>query len=291
MPDIVILAHHYDSFAKSSYWLNAISEYWKKNGIRTSVVSDPRVKVEADAAILHVDLTVVPPEYLDFIRRYRVGLNGGVADISKRSISTHLLDCSDRYPGSVIVKTDRNSQGLRERRIATRIFKSSRGRNIKDYCFAMRERFRQTRRRWRHGSAEAFENYPIFNSITDVPEAIWSDPDLVVERFLPERRNGHYCVRTWLFLGNQERNAIFYSQDPVIKSHNIVHFERTNEVPDELRQMRRDLNFDFGKFDYAVVDGKAVLFDANRTPTIGTFPEERYGPIAQLLANGLGSFL
>ena len=42
-------------------------------------------------------------------------------------------------------------------------------------------------------------------------------------------------------------------------------------------------NFDFGKFDYAVVDGKAVLYDANRTPGIGRFPEERYLPIVQNL--------
>ena len=292
MPHVVILIHRHDSFANKSYWLRAIAKYWEESGVHISLVSDPRVKVEGDLAILHVSLTVVPREYLDFVRRFPITLNGCVADISKRSVSAQILDRSDRYEGPVIVKTDRNCQGSSERRVAARVFKSSRGRNaIGDYRFALREMLRQTRRGWRQGSAQAFENYLIFNSMGDVPQAIWSDRDLVVERFLPERRNDHYCVRTWLFLGDQERSAIFYSHDPVIKSHNIVHFERTNEVPDELRQMRRNLGFDFGKFDYAVVHGRAVLFDANRTPTIGKFPEERYRPIVQSLANGLGSFL
>jgi hypothetical protein len=40
-------------------------------------------------------------------------------------------------------------------------------------------------------------------------------------------------------------------------------------VPDELRAMRRALGFDYGKFDFVVNEGKAVLLDANRTPTAG----------------------
>jgi hypothetical protein len=86
---------------------------------------------------------------------------------------------------------------------------------------------------------------------------------------------------------DQERNTAFYSPDPVIKSRNIVHHEPA-EVPDELRQKRRALKFDFGKFDYAVVDGSVVLYDANRT---GAFPKELYLPIVQNLARGIGAFL
>ena len=71
----------------------------------------------------------------------------------------------------------------------------------------------------------------------------------------------------------------------------IVDFERLTEVPEELRQIRRDLKFDFGKFDYTMVDGRPVLFDANRTPTIGDFPKERYLPLAQTLARGIGAFV
>jgi hypothetical protein len=37
-------------------------------------------------------------------------------------------------------------------------------------------------------------------------------------------------------------------------------------VPDEIRAERERMGFDYGKFDFVVNDGKAVLFDANRTP-------------------------
>ena len=40
----------------------------------------------------------------------------------------------------------------------------------------------------------------------------------------------------------------------------------TEPVPEELRQTRRQLGFDYGKFDYGVVNGEVVLYDANRTP-------------------------
>ena len=40
-----------------------------------------------------------------------------------------------------------------------------------------------------------------------------------------------------------------------------------------------------------MVNGRPVLFDANRTPGIGHFSKERYLPIAQSLAGGIDSFL
>jgi hypothetical protein len=51
------------------------------------------------------------------------------------------------------------------------------------------------------------------------------------------------------------------------------------------------LKFDYGKFDYTMVEGRPVLFDANRTPTFGDFPKERYMPLAQSLARGIDSWL
>jgi hypothetical protein len=62
-------------------------------------------------------------------------------------------------------------------------------------------------------------------------------------------------------------------------------------VPDELREMRKSLGFDFGKFDYAIVDGRVVLYDANRTPAVGNFSREQFMPRIRLLAEGLNAFL
>jgi len=52
-----------------------------------------------------------------------------------------------------------------------------------------------------------------------------------------------------------------------VKSWNVTRREILPETPPELRAARKSLGFDFGKFDYVIRDGKAVLFDANRTPT------------------------
>ena len=62
-------------------------------------------------------------------------------------------------------------------------------------------------------------------------------------------------------------------------------------LPEELRQMRRDLDFDFGKFDYAIVNGRIVLYNANRTPTPGNFPQEHFLPGIRLLAEGIRAYL
>jgi hypothetical protein len=74
----------------------------------------------------------------------------------------------------------------------------------------------------------------------------------------------------------------------VIKSHSVLRREPISDVPVELRQVRRELGFDFGKFDYGIVDGRVVLYDVNRTPMFGTIGREQYWPRVQLLAEGLG---
>ena len=50
------------------------------------------------------------------------------------------------------------------------------------------------------------------------------------------------------------------------------------------------MGFDFGKFDYGIVDEQVILYDANRTPTLGGV-REQYMPRVRLLADGLKSFL
>jgi hypothetical protein len=292
MRRIVIFIHRHDSFGKTNYWLRAIAEIWREDGIDVSVIRGLQPHVDADLAVLHVDLTTIPDDYLDYVRRYSTIINGGVPDISKRLISSHLLHRGDRHDGPVIVKTDRNDRGRRERRLVRKGLLPNHGRDVVgNYVAFSREAYRAGRRWWRHGSRDAFRNYPIFGSIAEVPADVWNDPELVVERFLPERRNDHYCVRTWLFLGDRERHAMFFSPQPVIKSTDVVGFERLPDVPEELRKLRRDLKFDFGKFDYAMVDGEVVLYDANRTPSVGSFPRDRYLPLARSLAEGIGAFL
>ena len=111
------------------------------------------------------------------------------------------------------------------------------------------------------------ERYPIFQSACQVPAAVFGDPDLVVEKFLPEKDERGYYVRYWVFLGERERCSRYLEAGPIVKGDQAI--ERVPvPVPDEIRAWRRRLGFDYGKFDFVIHDGRPVLLDVNRTPTV-----------------------
>ena len=266
MPHIAIVLHSHGSFG-DSYYLHGIAEIWREKGFKVTVVPGPDSRVEADLAVLHVDLTVVPEDHLEFVRRFPVAINGRIEDISKRRIASHVVRESDGYDGPVIVKADRNCRGIPEAQLAARGLLPESDKRI-------------------------LSRYVVFDSPSQVPPSVWQDPLLVVERFLPERRDDLYCLRMWKFLGDRETNVLSYSMEPIIKSSNIITREPVAEVPEELRQLRTDLGFDFGKFDYAIVDGRPVLYDANRTPTTPQdLPREQILPELHSLAEGIGFYL
>ena len=268
MAHILILVHEHGSFDKPRYFMREIAEVWRERGHRISVMHGPgRRAIAADVAVLHVDLTVVPAEYLAFLRQYTVVINGRVADISKRVISRNILTEADGYDGPVIVKTDRNYGGIMEAQLAAR-----------------------TKSRGGPGFSCEPKDYAVYRSARDVPAGTWRNPDLVVEKFLAEQREGCYCLRTWVFMGNRETNSLSFARQPIVKSDAVIRREPVAEVPDELREMRKSLGFDFGKFDYAIVEGRAILYDANRTPAVGNFSREQFMPRIRLLAEGLGAF-
>jgi hypothetical protein len=280
MPQIIILISRDASFVRWKYFLDEIAKVWMEHGVRVTVQHGPAPFIEADLAISHVDLTIVPPDHMAFLARYPRVINGAVSDISKRRISRQLLRRGEAYDGPVIVKTNWNSGGWRERELF-----GGRGN--------WHRAFDQLRGRlpWPYRASIDTSAYPILPSIDHVPWIVWKNPDLVVERFLCEKQDGLYCLRTWVFLGDQETNSISFSHQPVVKLNSIVRREVEPHVPPELREMRKQLGFDFGKFDYAIVDGRAVLFDANRTPTLGSMKPEQFLPRVRLLARGLNAFL
>jgi hypothetical protein len=64
----------------------------------------------------------------------------------------------------------------------------------------------------------------------------------------------------------------------------------TDPVPDELRTLRQQLGFDYGKFDYGLVDGEVFLYDANSTPGRSAFPE-RHTDTIRTLSRGIQDFV
>jgi hypothetical protein len=246
---IVIITHTYDDFTTRNFFLRHIAKHWVKTGHSVSVVAGLGTWPQADVAIMHVDLALLPQAYVEAAKRYPVVLNGAATDIRKRHVSRNLVRPNDGWTGPVIVKTDLNSRGGPERRILRRMRGGSTANELPPYAI---------------GSSGAHE-YRIVDSPGTIPEAIWEDPAWVVERFLPERDARGYWARAWVFLGDRERCGRYLAHEPLVKGANITLREEA-QVPDALRAERERLGFDFGKFDFVICNDEPVLFDANRTP-------------------------
>lgn len=259
---------------KRAHMIVKLAEVWSENGL--SVAFGPIHSLCASVGILHVDRTVVEPGLVPKNPNKRPILNGSVLDISKRRFSANLLDINSSWDGPVLVKTDANAFGHYEMaQHPWHLFKTQRARLAGHLPWRL---LRELPRR----------SYPILKSLRDVPGWVWDRPDLVVERFLPERVDELYALRIWIFLGNQEYGAVLYGTDPIMKVDRLAHFEYLHEFPDSLRKLRRKLGFDYGKFDYVMVNGEAVLLDANRTPSV------RAGPISanvRKLASGIDMWI
>ena len=224
------------------YQVYRFARTWREDGCQVHFLFGTREYVPADILLVHVDLSVVPDDYLEVARRYPIALNGRVKDIRKSALSQHLVRLGDDYPGPVIVKTDLNFMGASETlRLENRMPEST---------------------GW---------DYRIFPSIHLVPDALLNDPRWVVEKFLPEMEDNRYCVRFYQFLGDQYSCIRMLAPHPVIKARRDLASERVE--PDRtIVQLRHQLGFDYGKFDYVLHRGQAILIDANKTPGQANLP-------------------
>jgi hypothetical protein len=121
-----------------------------------------------------------------------------------------------------------------------------------------------------------------------VPGWVWEDDGLVVEKFLPERDGDLYCLRGWMFLGTHSYGWRIRATDPQVKVGTRVDHSYLTEVPPEVAALRDRFSFDFGKFDYVVVNDRAYLLDMNRTPTVGG---SGGSPKLENLAKGIQDFI
>ena len=249
MARIVVITHAYDNFRGRKPLLGSLAAHWAGAGHVVNVVEGLGEWPDADIAIVHVDLSVVPDAYREAAKRYPILVNGGAPDIRKSRVSGNLLKRGDDWAGAVVVKTELNYSGIPERHAVECFRRDGRTPDLAPVPLVSTDR-----------------PYPILRSIDEVPDAIWDNPGLVVERFLPERDAHGFWMRAWVFFGGRERCTRYCGTQPIVKTANIIAREPAT-VPDELRVERERLGFDYGKFDFVVREGRAILFDANRTPS------------------------
>ncbi len=250
---IAILMHARDRGRDlNRYDLFRVSPHWEADGHEVVPVFGTARFVPADVAILHVDLSVVPPEYLDFARRYPRCLNLAATDIRKSRFSANGVRPGDGWDGPVIIKSDANSGGAPERGHGPRLARVGHA-------------LGRAWRRLRGGIVIRSQlDYRILDHASQVPADAWAREDLFVERFLPEFEDGLYHVRSYLFLGTADTAQRLSGPSPILQVRTSVSLLECEPHPD-IVALRHRLGFDYGKFDYTVHEGRAVLLDINKT--------------------------
>ena len=276
---IVVVRRPNDSFDRYSSLIHLLIQQWRQWGFRVDVSDHTDTVVGPRTVVIpHLDTTRTPADYQAFFARCAVVVNRTVTDISKRRISENLVTRPTDHDGPVIVKTDRNCGGQAEFELIR-----NKGRVAQAALTIAR------RLPWE--LTGMIDQYRVFDHPSLVPRAAWRNPLLVVEKFLPERQNGMYCLRQYTFFGTSEINTLVFSVDPIVKARNVTTRQVLPESPPGVRELRTMLGFDYGKFDYVLQDGRVVLFDANRTPTYD--PASRAGSASALiigLAEGIHGF-
>lgn len=281
---IAIITHALQEVRPGTTIARIAHEHWVPKGYRIVTHRGLDRLPPADVAIQHVDLTKVPQAYLELARHYPRVINGAVGDISKKRVSAELLGKDSTYDGRVMVKTDLNHAGMPERMLRQDIP------GVKGALLRLIERLAPVS--WFGHMPN--DQYVVFEDKNDVPGWVWRARGLVVQPLYMERRGDLFALNQWYFLGDKDCVSTLLSRSPVVKIANVAEFVPLHlEVPDEIRRRRAELQFDYGKFDYVIVDGKPMLLDANRTPDEGTaFPTiPRIVDICAALAEGLPKFL
>jgi len=241
----------------ASYIVHYLAQFWREDGHEVVYLFGARRYEPADLLLVHVNLSVVPGDYLRLAARYPIALNARLADIRKSAVSRGLVRPGDAWRGPVIVKSDLNYGGQPEDAL---------GANWLEQRFPA---WRRLARRWprllrpRQGIAH-WRDYQVFERVDDVPPALLRSRRLVVERFRPEREGDLYHLRIYQFLGDRDICTRLASPEPIVKAQNSVRAERIEPHPAVL-EWRKALGIDYGKLDYVIEDGEPVLLDVNKT--------------------------
>ncbi|HUC35609.1 MAG TPA: hypothetical protein VMR97_00645 [Acidimicrobiales bacterium] len=240
------------------YLISHLAQIWRDDDLEVVFLSGPNHFVPADLIIVHIDLSVVPDEYLGLARQYPVTLNCAVTDIRKSMISTQRVTTTGDYGGKVLVKSNLNYGGVPDRKLA---------------------RLTEGKGRWRRlltkldGRLAQFDgrlSYRIYDRVERVPARFFATDDFIVEKFVPEIEDGKYHVRQFEFLGDRFTCFRLASTHPIIRSRTASEAEEV-EPHRALFEIRRRLNLDYGKLDYVIHDDQPVLLDVEKTNVVRAF--------------------
>lgn len=245
MATLVFLEHRHQAALGIHYMAYEFARRWEEIGHRVLYHRGLGTPPAGDLAIVHHDLTVVPEPYIALARSYPRAVNAATADIRKSRYSECRLARGDPWPGRVLIKTEANHGGHVDDALRRAALAAGEAPDIEERVL--------------------MDNYYLCRSMREVPEGIWAQPGVIVEKFVAEEIGSDSFLRVWTFFGDKERSTRYRAKVPLIRFADYVDREDVG-VPDEMRALRARLGFDYGKFDYVKHEGRYYLLDANRTP-------------------------
>lgn len=256
-----------------TYLLGLIARQWQMAGASVRVTAPVAAYPAKDAVVVHIDRSVVPDSMLAPSRGHACAFNNHAADIRKSTYVEYRVHAGSTYHGPVIVKTDLNHAGWPERR-QTRIG------GIAAIAFSRIRRLLGLSTPILRKS-----DYQVYASAALVPKQRYTDGSLI-QQFLPERMGSQYVLREYYFLGDREFLNVEVQDTPIINSGTSIEYG-PGTPPDEVLAVRQQLRLDYGKIDYAIVDGRPVIYDANKTMGMHQPPSTLNHAIAEHLAPGI----
>lgn len=257
--------------------VHKLAENWEKLGFQVSSGPLQEVPAEVSVVLCHWDQTQVDPALLPRNPHNIPILNHDILDISKASFSPLIVTEGDTWAGPIIVKTNFNCFGQVEQK-------------QQRLSFIERLQKKLSKRHWKLARRLPPREYPVLDTIGEVPSWVWSNQDLIVEKFLPEREGSLYSIRFWIFFGKHSYAYRLFSKEPMVKNRErSVRFEFLEaEPPEALLRFRKAHGLDFGKIDYVEYEGEVIAFDINKTPTVAS---DWDAPHIQKLSAGIFDFL
>lgn len=237
--------------------IDELAELWREEGLEVIEIYGIDRFVPADIVILHVDLSVVPPDYLEFTRQYPVALNTGLTDIRKETISLHLLKPGDPYVGPVIVKSNLNYAGAPERKL-----KEAELRQSAFWLKRLQHRIFPFLKK--PPPFQSNLEYQIFDQVEDVPKSLFNNPDVVVEKFFHYQHEDFYCIHNLYIFGDHQTGVRLMGNHPIVNGRTYKRIDFVDPHSEILEQMA-NIPLDYGKIDYVFDEGKVVIIDINKT--------------------------
>ena len=206
-------------FMGRNYILNAVLNRMAGQGVRLRLLDRLDPPYEVGAAFVHVDLTTIPAPFTWVSSFYPRCLNGRSISIARDLYSTVRLLPGDDFSGPVIVKTLLNHRGLPE------LTHAATERRLARLDSAFRDR--------------VCPKYQIYATVKDIPDVVWSDSGLIVERFVPGSLDLPIVKYRHDFMLDVELNTRAEFNDLLCDPDSLIRLEFVEAAPEEVYNVRR----------------------------------------------------